>query len=57
MTEQNQDRVMMNFRLPKEMRTKFRSECIQRDTTVTEVMYQLLKNQLTHWDRQTGVRP
>jgi hypothetical protein len=51
------ERVMMNFRVPKEVRRRFRTECMERDMTANQVMVELLKNQLTHWERQGSVRP
>jgi hypothetical protein len=53
----NKDRVMMNFRLPKEIRRRFRTQCITRDANVTQVMYDLICRQLEYWDKQSGVRP
>jgi hypothetical protein len=53
----DQDRVLMNFRITKDVRRKLRTECLKRDTTITDVVSHLIRNQLSHWQRQEGVRP
>ena len=51
------ERVMMNFRVPKDVRRRFRTECLEREITANQVMFELLKNQLLHWERQGSARP
>ena len=57
MHENDQDKVLMNFRITKDVRRKLRTECLKRDTTITDVVSHLIQNQLMHWQRQEGVRP
>jgi hypothetical protein len=46
MPQPNPDLILMNFKLPKELKSEFQSECKARKTFMTSVLIYLMKDYL-----------